>query len=76
MAVQLAALRGATGIATASAAHQDLLRELGALPITYGPGLADRVSELRAGESRSAGSPGTDEAINVSLLWSRRAVGS
>jgi NADPH:quinone reductase-like Zn-dependent oxidoreductase len=43
MAVQLAVGRGATVLGTASPAKHDLLRELGAIPIAYGPGLADRV---------------------------------
>ncbi|WP_241266717.1 hypothetical protein [Streptomyces scabichelini] len=43
MAVQLAAGRGATVLGTASPAEHDLLRDLGAIPVAYGPGLADRV---------------------------------
>lgn len=46
MAVQLAAAEGVTVIGTASAANQDIVRELGATPTTYGAGLADRVREL------------------------------
>lgn len=45
-AVQLAVARGATVIGTASPAHQDDLRALGATPLVYGDGLADRVREL------------------------------
>lgn len=44
--VQLAALRGARVIATASERNHDFLRSLGAEPVTYGDGLADRVREL------------------------------
>jgi NADPH:quinone reductase-like Zn-dependent oxidoreductase len=44
--VQLARLRGITVIGTASAQKHGYLRELGALPTTYGPGLAERVREL------------------------------
>jgi NADPH:quinone reductase-like Zn-dependent oxidoreductase len=44
--VQLACLRGITVIGTASATNQQYLRELGAIPTTYGPGLAKRVREL------------------------------
>jgi NADPH:quinone reductase-like Zn-dependent oxidoreductase len=33
-------------IGTASAKNHDYLRELGAIPTTYGPGLAERVKEL------------------------------
>ncbi|ROO90813.1 NADPH:quinone reductase-like Zn-dependent oxidoreductase [Actinocorallia herbida] len=46
VAVQMAAARGATVIGTASERNHDFLRALGALPTTYGPGLADRVREL------------------------------
>jgi NADPH:quinone reductase-like Zn-dependent oxidoreductase len=49
VAVQLAAARGATAIGTASAHNHDFLRSLGAIPTTYGAGLADRVGELAPG---------------------------
>src|SRR5689334_15491423 len=39
MAVQLATAHGATVIATASEANHELLRDLGATPVSYGPGL-------------------------------------
>lgn len=45
-AVQIALARGATVIGTASEGHHDFLRELGAIPITYGEGLADRVAAV------------------------------
>ncbi|MTJ80257.1 MAG: NADP-dependent oxidoreductase [Telmatospirillum sp.] len=44
--IQLARLRGLSVIATASAAKQDYVRELGAVATTYGPGLAERVRLL------------------------------
>jgi NADPH:quinone reductase-like Zn-dependent oxidoreductase len=44
--VQLAIERGATVIGTASEANQDRVRELGAIPTVYGPGLVDRVRAL------------------------------
>ncbi|MBB6488772.1 NADP-dependent oxidoreductase [Rhizobium lusitanum] len=44
--VQLARLRGIIVIGTASTPKHDYLRDLGALPTTYGPGLAERVKEL------------------------------
>ena len=44
--VQLAVRRGLQVVGTASAGNQDLLRRLGATPITYGPGLAERVRAL------------------------------
>jgi NADPH:quinone reductase-like Zn-dependent oxidoreductase len=45
-AVAMAVARGATVIGTSSAGKHDYLRGLGALPTTYGDGLADRVREL------------------------------
>jgi NADPH:quinone reductase-like Zn-dependent oxidoreductase len=45
-AVQLAKLTGARVIGTASEGTFDFLRQLGAEPVTYGPGLADRVRAL------------------------------
>jgi NADPH:quinone reductase-like Zn-dependent oxidoreductase len=48
-AVQLARLAGARVIGTGSAASSDYLRELGAEPVTYGDGLADRVRALAPG---------------------------
>jgi NADPH:quinone reductase-like Zn-dependent oxidoreductase len=55
--VQLARLRGVTVIGTASAAKHDYLRELGAVPTTYGEALEERVRELAPG--------GVDAAIDV-----------
>lgn len=45
-AVQLAVVRGATVIGTASEANHEYLTRMGAIPTTYGPGLAKRVAEL------------------------------
>ena len=55
--VQLARLRGIIVIGTASTAKHDYLRELGAIPTTYGPGLADRVKALAP--------QGVDAALDV-----------
>jgi NADPH:quinone reductase-like Zn-dependent oxidoreductase len=44
--VQLARLAGATVIGTASKGTFEFLRQLGADPVEYGPGLADRVRAL------------------------------
>jgi NADPH:quinone reductase len=67
-AVQLAAARGATVIATAAAAKHELLRELGATPVAYGTGLADRVRAAAPGGVDAAiDLIGTDEAVDVSL---------
>jgi NADPH:quinone reductase len=68
MAVQLAVLRGATVVATASPARHDFLRELGAVPVAYGPGLADRVrAAAPGGVDVALDMVGTDEAVDVSL---------
>jgi len=48
-AVQLARIAGARVIGTGSAASADFLRELGAEPVAYGDGLADRVRALAPG---------------------------
>jgi NADPH:quinone reductase-like Zn-dependent oxidoreductase len=45
-AVQLAVARGARVIGTAGPANQDYLRSLGAEPVAYGDGFADRVRTL------------------------------
>jgi NADPH:quinone reductase-like Zn-dependent oxidoreductase len=65
--IQLARRRGATVIATASERNHDHLRELGAIPVTYGAGLADRVREAAPqGVTVALDAVGTDEAIAVS----------
>jgi NADPH:quinone reductase-like Zn-dependent oxidoreductase len=67
-AVQLARLRGARVVATASEPNHDLLRELGAEPVTYGEGLLDRVRDLAPeGVDAALDLVGTDEALDVSL---------
>jgi NADPH:quinone reductase-like Zn-dependent oxidoreductase len=47
--VQLARLAGAAVIGTAAEGTFEFLRELGAEPVAYGPGLADRVRTLAPG---------------------------
>jgi NADPH:quinone reductase-like Zn-dependent oxidoreductase len=49
LAVQIARSRGARVIGTASAQDHSYLRALGAEPVTYGDGVADRVRELAPG---------------------------
>lgn len=67
-AIQLAVLRGATVIATASPARHESLRELGAIPVAYGDGLAGRVRAAAPGGIDVAlDLVGTDEALDVSL---------
>jgi NADPH:quinone reductase-like Zn-dependent oxidoreductase len=48
-AVQLARIAGARVIGTGSATSADFLRDLGAEPVAYGDGLADRVRALAPG---------------------------
>ncbi|MGW5522892.1 NADP-dependent oxidoreductase [Gordonia sp. NPDC003950] len=68
IAVQLAVRAGATVIATAAEANHDALRALGAIPVTYGDGLADRVgAAVPAAVTAAIDTAGTDEAIDVSL---------
>lgn len=68
MAVQLAAARGASVVATASPARHAFLRELGATPVAYGPGLAGRMRAAAPGGVTAAlDLIGTDEAMEVSL---------
>ncbi|MEV0842477.1 NADP-dependent oxidoreductase [Actinocatenispora sera] len=56
-AVQLAAARGARVIGTGSPASHELLRTLGAEPVAYGTGMAERVRALAPG--------GVDRALDV-----------
>jgi NADPH:quinone reductase-like Zn-dependent oxidoreductase len=68
MGVQLAVAYGATVIATAAKRNHVLLRELGATPVAYGPGLAGRVRDAAPqGISAAVDFAGTDEALDVSL---------
>jgi NADPH:quinone reductase-like Zn-dependent oxidoreductase len=49
VAVQMALARKARVIASASEANQDYLREIGAIPVSYGQGVADRVRAAASG---------------------------
>jgi NADPH:quinone reductase-like Zn-dependent oxidoreductase len=48
--VQMARARGASVIASASPANQEYLREIGAVAVTYGDGVAARVREAAGGQ--------------------------
>ena len=48
-AVQMALARGAKVIASSSEANHDYLREIGAIPVLYGQGLAERVRAAAGG---------------------------
>ena len=68
MTLQLAVIRGAKVVATASPARHGLLAELGAVPVAYGPGLAERVAVAAPGGIDVAlDLVGTDEAWDTSL---------
>ncbi|MFI6907916.1 NADP-dependent oxidoreductase [Nonomuraea sp. NPDC050394] len=66
-ATQIARRRGATVIGTARAVNHDYLRDLGAIPVEYGPGLADRVRALAPGGVTAALDGAGGEALEVSL---------
>jgi NADPH:quinone reductase-like Zn-dependent oxidoreductase len=57
-AVQLAAARGVTVVGTASERNHDYLRSIGAIPVTYGDGLLERV--------RSVAPQGVDAVLDAS----------
>ncbi len=68
MAVQLAVDAGARVIGTASESGHPLLRDLGAEPVTYGPGLEDRVRALAPdGIDAAVDAVGGDEVLDTSL---------
>ena len=66
--VQFARLRGAAVVATASPARADRLRQLGATPLPYGDGLADRIrTAVPQGITVAIDCAGTDEALHTSV---------
>lgn len=68
-AVQLARLAGARVIGTGSATSFDFLRDLGAEPVAYGDGLADRVRALAPGGVTAAiDLHGTETALTAKEL--------
>lgn len=61
--VQIATAAGHHVVGTASEANQEYLRELGATPVVYGPGLADRLAAAEpAGFTAAVDMVGTREA--------------
>jgi NADPH:quinone reductase-like Zn-dependent oxidoreductase len=67
-AVQFARRWGAEVVGTASERNHDRLRELGAVPVSYGDGLLERVrAAAPRGVHRVLESAGTQEAIDASL---------
>jgi len=78
-AVQLARLRGAEVVGTVSAAHEDELRALGAVPVLYGAGLEERLRALLPdGADAALDTVGSDEALDasVALVRDRRRIAS
>lgn len=68
MLVQLAAAAGARVLGTTGGSGAELVRRLGAEPVPYGDGLADRVRALAPeGVTAAVDAVGTDEALDVSL---------
>ncbi|AVT32145.1 alcohol dehydrogenase [Plantactinospora sp. BC1] len=67
VAVQLAVAAGATVLGTASPDNHDYLRSLGATPVAYGPGLADRVRALAPDGVDAALDGAGGDALRVSL---------
>lgn len=63
---QLAVLRGASVIGTASEHNHELLRGLGATPISYGEGLRERILE-HGTPTAAIDAAGTPEALATSL---------
>jgi NADPH:quinone reductase-like Zn-dependent oxidoreductase len=49
VAVQMAKVRGAKVVASSGASNDDYLREIGATPVRYGEGVAERVREAAGG---------------------------
>lgn len=73
VATQLARRLGATVIGTASERNHDYLRSLGAQPVTYGAGLADRVRRLApSGVDAVLDAIGDDGAIEASLVLAKQ----
>ncbi len=68
LAIQLARIAGARVIGTSSPGNAPLVAELGAEPVAYGEGLADRVRAVAPeGVTAALDCVGTDEALAVSL---------
>jgi NADPH:quinone reductase len=65
--LQLAAIRGARVVGTASDGSFDRVREFGGIPVVYGDGLIDRVRRLGVEVDAALDAVGTDEAVDASL---------
>ena len=78
LAVQLARQRGALVIGTASERNHEFVRSLGALPVTYGPGLVERVRALAPGGVDAAldGAGGDALDASIELVGKRERIGT
>lgn len=79
MAVQIAVARGARVVGTASERNHQFLRDLGAVPVRYGPGLAERVREIAGARVDAAfDTAGTEDALaaSVELVADRSRIGT
>jgi NADPH:quinone reductase-like Zn-dependent oxidoreductase len=65
--VQLAVARGVTVVGTSSPRNHDYLRSLGAIPVTYGDGLADRVRTLAPQGVDAVFDAAGQDALDVSV---------
>lgn len=77
-AVQIARAAGATVIGTASQRNHEYLRTLGAIPVAYGEGLADRVRAVTPDVTAALDASGTVEALHASaeLVADRQRTGT
>lgn len=64
---QLALAAGARVVGTASERNHDFLRQLGAEPVTYGAGLADRVRAVAPGGITAAIDLWSDEVVHAAI---------
>jgi enoyl reductase len=72
-AVQIARARGATVIGTASRRNHEYLEALGAIPVEYGDGLADRIRTVAQSTVDAAlDASGTIEALEASVRTAGR----
>ena len=67
VAVQLARIAGAAVIGTASEPNHDYLRSLGATPVTYGPGLEERLRAVAPNGVDATLDGAGGDALDVSL---------
>jgi len=77
-AVQLARAWGATVIGTASPRNHDYLQSLGAIPVSYGKGLVDRVHKLAPEGIDAALDAAGEEALKASaeLTYDKKRIGT